>query len=25
VEPLEEHVQEVQRGRRWWTPFAVQG
>jgi hypothetical protein len=25
VEPIEEHVQEVQRGRRWWTPFAVQG
>jgi hypothetical protein len=25
VEPLEEHVQEVQRGRRWRTPFAVQG
>jgi hypothetical protein len=25
VEQIEEHAQEVQRGRRWWTPFAVQG
>jgi len=25
VEPLEQHAEEVSRGRRWWTPFAVQG
>jgi hypothetical protein len=25
VEPLEQHVDEVSKGRRWWTPFAVQG
>jgi hypothetical protein len=25
MEPVEEHVRDVGRGRRWWTPFAVQG
>jgi len=25
VEPIEEHVRDVERGRSWWTPFAVQG
>ena len=25
MEPVEQHVREVDRGRRWWTPFAVQG
>jgi len=25
VEPVEQHVRDVGRGRRWWTPFAVQG
>jgi len=24
MEPVEEHVREVERGRRWWTPFAAQ-
>jgi len=25
VEPLEQHATQVSKGRRWWTPFAVQG
>jgi hypothetical protein len=24
MEPVEQHVRDVGRGRRWWTPFAVQ-
>ena len=25
MEPLEQHARQVTKGRRWWTPFAVQG
>src|SRR5207244_11413120 len=25
VEPIEQHMREVERGRSWWTPFAAQG
>ncbi|HEY2937082.1 MAG TPA: hypothetical protein VGJ25_10820 [Gaiellaceae bacterium] len=24
MEQLEEHATQVSKGRRWWTPFAVQ-